>query len=106
MMKYGIKQNTWDRILESFSRHDKIEKVVLYGSRAKGNYKSGSDIDLTLIGKNLNLEDVHKLYLELDELCLPYGFDLSIFERIENTDLIDHINRVGIIIYDKFGECS
>ncbi|AOY75997.1 nucleotidyltransferase domain-containing protein [Clostridium formicaceticum] len=100
-MKYGLKESTLERILEIFSRYDKIEKVVLYGSRAKGNYKNGSDIDLALIGKNINLEDVNKLHLELDELYLPYGFDLSIFQKIENTDLINHIDRVGIVIYEK-----
>ncbi|SNS43263.1 Nucleotidyltransferase domain-containing protein [Anaerovirgula multivorans] len=100
-MKYGLKESILASILEIFSRHSKIEKVLLYGSRAKGNYKNGSDIDLTLVGKNINLEDINKLHLELDELYLPYGFDLSIFEKIENKDLIDHINRVGIIIYER-----
>ncbi|AKL93669.1 nucleotidyltransferase domain-containing protein [Clostridium aceticum] len=99
-MKYGLKESILASILEVFSRHSKIEKVLLYGSRAKGNYKNGSDIDLTFIGKNINLEDINKLHLELDELYLPYSFDLSIFEKIENKDLIDHINRVGIIIYE------
>lgn len=101
-MKYGLKKTILASILEVFSRHSKVKKVLLYGSRAKGNYKNGSDIDLALIGKNINLEDINKLQLELDELYLPYGFDISVFEKIENKDLIDHINRVGIIIYERY----
>jgi len=100
-MKYGIKESILASILEIFSKNSKIEKVLLYGSRAKGNHKNGSDIDLTLVGENIKLEDIYKLHLELDELYLPYNFDLSIFQKIENKDLIDHINRVGIIIYER-----
>lgn len=100
-MKYGLKESVLERILDVFSRHPKIEKVLLYGSRAKGNYRNGSDIDLTLVGKDISLEDINKLHLELDELYLPYSFDLSIFDKLENRDLIDHINRIGIIIYER-----
>lgn len=100
-MKYGLKESVLARILDVFSRHPKIEKVLLYGSRAKGNYRNGSDIDLTLVGKDISLEDINKLHLELDELYLPYSFDLSIFDKLENRDLIDHINRIGIIIYER-----
>lgn len=100
-MKYGLKESVLESILDVFSRHPKIEKVLLYGSRAKGNYRNGSDIDLTLVGKDISLRDINKLHLELDELYLPYSFDLSIFEKIENKDLIDHIHRIGIIIYER-----
>lgn len=100
-MKYGLRENVLEDIINIFAKHSKVEKVLLYGSRAKGNYKRGSDIDLTLVGKNINMQDINRIYLELDELYLPYGFDLSILEKIENEDLIDHINRVGIIIYEK-----
>lgn len=88
-------------IINILSECLKIEKVLLYGSRAKGNYKNGSDIDLTLVGKDINLEDLIKLHLELDELYLPYKFDLSVFNKLENEDLIEHINRVGILIYER-----
>lgn len=100
-MKYGLRENVFEDIINIFAKHSKIEKVLLYGSRAKGNYKRGSDIDLTLVGENINMQDINRIYLELDELYLPYSFDLSVFGRIENEDLVDHINRVGIIIYEK-----
>ncbi len=100
-MKYGLKDNILESVVKIFSKYHKIEKVLLYGSRAKGNYKNGSDIDLTLIGKNISIQDLNKIHLELDELYLPYNFDISIFDKIENKDLIDHINRIGITIYEK-----
>ncbi|NYT26893.1 MAG: nucleotidyltransferase domain-containing protein [Candidatus Thiodubiliella endoseptemdiera] len=78
-----------------------MEKVILYGSRAKGNYKDGSDIDVTLIGKNLNLKTVYALEEFLEALYLPYSFDISIFTQIDNDDLIEHILNVGKDFYIK-----
>lgn len=100
-MKYGLKDDILESIINVFTKHLKVEEVLLYGSRAKGNYKNGSDIDLTLIGKDIDILELNKILLELDELYLPYGFDISIFENIENKELIDHINRVGITIYKR-----
>ncbi|NLJ78852.1 MAG: nucleotidyltransferase domain-containing protein, partial [Tissierellia bacterium] len=71
------------------------------GSRAKGNYRNGSDIDLALLGKDLDLQYINRIHLDIDELYLPYKLDLVIYSRIENNDLIDHIDRVGIVIYER-----
>ena len=90
-MPYGLKKETIEKINQIFARHKAVEKVFLYGSRAKGNYKKGSDIDLTLIGENLNLRLLNKISLDLDDLLLPYKIDLSIYDQITNSDLIDHI---------------
>jgi len=100
-MKYGLRDSMLQSITNIFIKYPKIEKAILYGSRAKGNYKTGSDIDLTLLGEKLNIQDLNKIYMELDNLYLPYSFDISIFEKLENKELIEHINRVGIVIYDK-----
>jgi predicted nucleotidyltransferase len=74
---------------------------VLYGSRAKGNYKNGSDIDLTLKGKNLNLLILGKIDEQLDDLLLPYTFDLSIYHQISNAELLNHMNRVSKIFFSN-----
>jgi predicted nucleotidyltransferase len=74
---------------------------VLYGARAKGTHKAGSDIDLTLKGEELTLPLLLKMENELDDLLLPYKFDLSIFHALDNADLIEHINRVGQVFYSK-----
>ena len=100
-MQNGLKKETIEKIIEIFERHDEIEEVVLYGSRAKGNFKPGSDIDLTLIGNRLNLAVLNKISLELDDLLLPFTFDLSLFHHIKQPDLIDHIQRVGKVFYSK-----
>ena len=84
-----------------FSKYPQIEKATLYGSRAKGNYRNGSDIDLTLKGEALTLSILSKVETELDDLLLPYKIDLSIHHKIENPDLLEHMDRVGIVFYEK-----
>ena len=74
-------------------------KVILYGSRAKGNYKNGSDIDLCFFGKDLTKDIIYKIDLVLDDLLLPYSFDLSIYKDLENQELKDHIDRIGTVFY-------
>lgn len=101
MTKYGLKQSTVQDIQKVFSTFSEVEEVVLYGSRAKGNFKKGSDIDLTIKGENLNLKIINKISLSLDNLYLPYTFDLSIFNHISSSELIDHIQRVGKVFYKK-----
>lgn len=100
-LPYGLKQETIDRINNIFDRYSNIEKVILYGSRAKGNYLPGSDIDLTLKGDGINLEEINKISNELDDLLLPYSFDLSIFNQISNPDLTGHIEREGKIFFKR-----
>jgi predicted nucleotidyltransferase len=99
--RFGLKESTIHKIISVFAKHSKIEKVLLYGSRAKGNYRNGSDIDLTLIGDELSYSQLSGIELNIDDLLLPYSFDISIFKDIENPNLVDHINRVGIVLYEK-----
>ncbi len=100
-MKCGLKKDVLEKINEIFEKYDKIQEVILYGSRAKGSFKPGSDIDLTLKGKDINLKLVNKISLELDDLLLPYTFDLSIYNSIDEPALIEHIQRVGEIFYRR-----
>ena len=98
-MRYGLTEHTIKKIISIFNKIPKIEEVILFGSRAMGNYREGSDVDLALKGENLDMNELLKLSAELDELDLPYHFDLLIFEKIEHRDLLDHICRVGQTIY-------
>lgn len=100
-MKYGLRDSHIEQILLVLRNYPSIDRAILYGSRAKGNYREASDIDLTLVGDTLDLDLLHSIEIALDELLLPYTIDLSIFHKIENTDLIEHIKRVGIVIYDR-----
>ena len=99
--RFGLTEPTINKIVSVFINYSKIEKVLLYGSRARGNYHNGSDIDLTLIGDELNYSQLGNIELDIDDLFLPYSFDISIFKDINNPDLVEHINRVGIIFYEK-----
>ena len=98
---YGLKEKHIKAIKSVFAQYPQIEKAVLYGSRAKGNYRHGSDIDLTLIAGDLDLSTLFKIDLELDELLLAYQIDLSLFHTIENPDLVKHIERVGVTFYER-----
>lgn len=100
-MKFGLKEHTIEKVREVFAQFPELEEVILYGSRAKGNYRPGSDIDLTLKGKGINLRILNRIADQLDDLLLPYTFDLSIYDHIENPDLVDHIRRVGKVFYRK-----
>lgn len=74
---------------------------MLYGSRAKGNYKPGSDIDLTLFGAGLTSGLCATIADALDELLLPYTIDLSVFAELKHPELEAHIQRVGVVFFDR-----
>jgi predicted nucleotidyltransferase len=84
-----------------FSKYQQVESVLIYGSRAMGKFKPASDIDLTLIGKGIDLSLLTKIEFDLDDLMLPYKFDVSIHDQISNAEFLDHINRVGKEIYKR-----
>ena len=100
-MNHGLTSETADRIRSILARFPQVEKAVLYGSRAKGNYKRGSDIDLTLSGFGLNASVLSQISSGLDDLLLPQKIDISVFAKISHSDLIEHIQRVGLIFYEK-----
>ena len=98
-MGFGLKDQIVEDIISVFSEFPEITEVVIYGSRAKGNSKPGSDIDLTLKGEALTLKELNKIGIALEDLLLPHTFDLSIYQHIDNPDLIEHIGRVGKVLY-------
>ena len=98
---FGLTEMTIEKIRAILSRHSEVDQVVIYGSRAKGNYKNGSDIDLTLHGAGLTRQILAQIADELDDLLLPYTIDLSIFEQLSDPDFIDHIRRIGVVFYEK-----
>ncbi len=105
-MKYGLSDQVLDKIIQVFTGFSQVKEVFLYGSRAKGNYKKGSDIDLAIKGENITISCLGKIRNALDELFLPYTIDLCIFGTIDNPALIDHINRVGIVLYKVYTEAT
>lgn len=98
---FGLKEQHIDAINRCFDKYQGIERVILYGSRAIGNYKSNSDIDLTIIGNEINYQQLSKILNEIDDLLLPYQIDLSLKNKITNPDLIAHIENLGKVFYSR-----
>jgi predicted nucleotidyltransferase len=99
-MKYGLSDSVLEQLRGVFRAFPEIEEVVLYGSRAMGNFKPSSDIDLALMG-DLDVATLSKINWSLDDLMLPYKMDTSIRSHIRQPELLDHILRVGVPIYKK-----
>ena len=100
-MKFGLRQGLVDKIIEAIASVEEVDQAIIYGSRAKGDYREGSDIDIVIKGKNLSQKELNQVGLALDDLELPYLFDLAIYHHINNDDLKQHIKRVGKILYLK-----
>ena len=99
-MKFGLREDTIIDIQNVFTSFPEVVEVILFGSRAIGNYKNGSDIDMTIKG-NVSHTTLNKISLKIDELFLPYTFDLVVFNDIDNPDLLASINLEGISFFKK-----
>lgn len=99
---FGLKSTHIESICAILQSFSEIEEAVIFGSRALGNYRKGSDVDLVLLGQNVNIETAQKVSFELNEnTTMPYRFDVLSFTDISSSDLRDHIRRVGVIIYSS-----
>ena len=85
-------------VLALLKEQQGIDQVLLYGSRAMGRNHRGSDVDLCLVAPSLQLEDLLLLGARLDDLLLPWRFDLQLKHRIDHPGLLDHIERVGVAL--------
>ncbi|WP_294186688.1 nucleotidyltransferase domain-containing protein [uncultured Clostridium sp.] len=101
-MEFGFKEFDLKYIKEKISGFDEIERAVIFGSRAKGNYKPGSDVDIAIMGENISFDTVSRLHSLLeDQGPLPYLFDIIDYTHLNHDELKSHIDRVGKIIYIK-----
>ena len=96
---FGLPAATLDKLNGVFARHSAIAAVLIYGSRAKGNYRRGSDIDLTIKGGEIPFAEFMQIEDQIDDLMLPYSVDLSQYRQIDNAELRAHIDRVGVPVY-------
>ena len=100
--KFGLKQTDLDAVISILEKYSDIESAVIFGSRAKGNYKNGSDVDIALKGQHLNLDTIHQIsYWLNEESLMPYKFDILNYHTISSQDLLEHIDRAGIEFYSK-----
>lgn len=100
-MRFGLSENTIKKLTLQFSKHQWIDRAIIYGSRAIGTHREGSDIDITLGSEQSDIHRLYKLEREIDDLLLPYKVDLSYYKSIDNKELLAHIKRVGVVFYDK-----
>jgi len=99
-MKPPLTQRELAFLVSVFKRHPEIKEVRLFGSRAKGTHHRHSDIDLALWGDTDALH-AESIAAELDELPLPYRYDVQSFNAITFRPLADHIERRGVLIYSR-----
>ena len=102
--RFGLPASAIEKIGKVFASYPQVQRAVLYGSRAKGNFKHGSDIDITLMGAALTQQLLGNIAEALDDLLLPYSIDLSIFADLNHPDLEAHIARVGVVFYERDGD--
>ena len=100
MPDFGLKENVLQSVAEILRNDPQILGAAVFGSRAKGNYRPYSDVDIVLYG-NLNALDVERVICNLDELPFVYKFDVVAYGLVTNPALLEHIERVGISIYEK-----
>lgn len=100
-MLYGLAEDELKVIIQTLEKFPEIEEAILFGSRAMGREKRGSDIDIALKGKDLEVVASQVSHELNGESPLPYYFDILDYLTIENLELKDHIDRVGIVIYCK-----
>lgn len=100
-MRFGLSEETISIIHAVLARYPHVNRAVIYGSRAKGTHRPGSDIDLTLMGAHLSHEDLLHIMGDLDDSPIPHTVDLSIFDDIEDQAVRDHIARRGQVFYQR-----
>lgn len=100
-LSFGLPAHAVYALRGVFQGWPQIQRVLLYGSRAKGSYRPGSDIDLVIEGEELTLSQLLAIENQIDDLLLPWMVDISLKHQIDNTALLEHIARVGVPFYTR-----
>jgi predicted nucleotidyltransferase len=101
MSDFGLPDTTLAAIRRILADYPAVERGILYGSRAKGNYRHGSDIDLALVGDSLDYGILGEIAARLEESPIPYQVDLTLWDQIDHVKLREHIERVGVVFYQR-----
>ncbi len=99
-MRFGLSDTVIKELQDVFRRHANIKKVLIFGSRSKGNYRAGADIDLAVIGNDIDYNQLLSILCEIDDLELLYSVDLLDYQKKKGTSIGDHIDRVGQVFYE------
>lgn len=103
MIMYGLSDTVIIDICDVFRRFPNIDKVLIFGSRAKGTYSEGSDIDLAVVGENISFNQLMDINIQIEDLGLLYKVDVVDYNKKAGTPIGEHINRVGLVFYEKQG---
>jgi predicted nucleotidyltransferase len=98
---FGLSPRIVGAIRQILADFPEVEKAVLYGSRAKGTYKPGSDIDLALFGERLTAAIRGRIAARLEESSIPHCVDLALYAELDHAPLREHITRVGVVLYER-----
>ncbi|MBN2897432.1 MAG: nucleotidyltransferase domain-containing protein [Clostridia bacterium] len=99
---YGLLERDMDFIIKAVRKYEVVEAVILFGSRAMGNYKQGSDVDLAILGENVTRSVTRGISEALnEEYPLPYFFDVLCYRDISSDRLKEHIDKEGVVLYKK-----
>ncbi len=100
-MKFGLSKSAQEILINIFKKYPQIAHVVVYGSRAKRNFTSRSDLDLVIADQQIDRFTLGKVLSDINESDFPHTIDLQSLDRIQNDKLLDHISRVGKTFYSK-----
>ena len=102
MLRFGLQEDVIRKIVEILEKYEEVESAKIFGSRARGDYRKASDIDIALFGDNLTHTINTKIFYEIDNLYLPYLIDLINFNTLNEDDkLRKNILKEGVDIYAK-----
>ena len=96
--RFGLPVGALERICQVLAAEPKLKAAKIFGSRARGDHRANSDIDICIIGQNLSFSDLQNLANQLDDLLLPWTIDLVLQSTIENQKLLSNIELDGIDI--------
>ena len=101
-MNFGLREEDLSFIVKAIGQFGEIEKAAIFGSRAKGSYKPGSDVDIAIWGTDITFSTVSRLHAMLeDESPMPYFFDIVDSSHLTHDELKKHIDRVGVLFYSR-----
>ena len=100
-MRFGLSDNEIDALRLTFASFPEVKEAIIYGSRARGNYRVSSDIDITLKGEELTYTQLALLDEKIDLLYLPYFVDISLFDSLKDSNLVENIVRDGQVFYQR-----
>ena len=101
MNETGLTRQQLELLQQIFKKHPAVQSVKLYGSRAKGTFHERSDVDLVVFGEGIDRFLIAELLLDLEDSNLPYSVDLHDYHELKNRELIEHIDRVGVVIFER-----